>query len=176
MAISYYWHSYRAFTHPHTVWVQLFGFASVCMCCTWIASPSSTGLGSVNTASASDPLLPETAEMLSWGSSTSCWFSSFPGSPSMLPQNGSKRFWWTTLNLPPPVTRAILKTSNPLYGCPSTHYTVSSQWSWILCLPLKAVLLRRTWSPTLNWVHLILWTQFCLCLWFSFSVTCWATL
>ena len=43
-----------------------------------------------------------------------------------------------------PVTGVILKTGNPLSGCPSTWYTVSSKQSWILFLPLKAVLLRRT--------------------------------
>ena len=45
-----------------------------------------------------------------------------------------------------------------------------------LMFALKAVLLRRTMWPTPNWVHLILWLQFPLCLWFSFSVTCWAVL
>ena len=134
VTISYYWHSYRAFTHLQMIWVQWFSFSSVCMCCTWIGSPSPTG--SVNINSAFDPLLSESAEMLSWGSLTSCQCSSFPESPSMLPPNKSKRFQWTTLTLPPPVTRAILKTGNPLYGCPSTWYIVSFQWSWVLCLHL----------------------------------------
>ena len=48
----------------------------------------------------------------------------------------------------------ILKSGNPAYDCHWTWYMLPSQWSWILCLPLKAVLLRRTMSPSPNWVHL----------------------
>ena len=56
------------------------------MCYTQIALSSSTGFGSVDTTSASNSLLSESAEMPSWGSSTSCQIPSYPGSPSMLPQ------------------------------------------------------------------------------------------
>ena len=74
----------------------------------------------------------------------------------MLPPNGSNRFQCTIFTLPSPATGAILKTGNQHMVAPQhdTHYLPNGPW--ILCLPLKAVLLRRTLSPTSNWVHLIL--------------------
>ena len=54
--------------------IQEFGFSSICMSCTQIASPSATGLGSTDTILTSDSLLPESVKMLSCGLLTSCQF------------------------------------------------------------------------------------------------------
>ena len=132
-------------------------------------------LVSVNTTSSLWHTIIRDFRMQSLGLSASCWLPSF-SEPLMLPPNGSNMFGCTTFILPSPTTGAILKTGNPAYGCPSMWYMVSSQWCWILGLPLKAVLLRRTMSPTPNRMHLILWLWFHLCLLFSFSMICWAVL
>ena len=49
----------------------------------------------------------------------------------------------------------ILKTGILPNGCSTTSWMVFSQWCWILCLPLKAVCLNNTLSPTISFTH---WT------------------
>ena len=97
------------FTHPHMILIQKFGFSSVHTHCTQIAPPSPTGF--VNTTLVPDTSSSETAKMQ---------FHCSQDPPSMLPLNGSNRFWCTIFTLPSLAIGVILKTGNPAYDCPST--------------------------------------------------------
>ena len=61
----------------------------------------------------------------------------------MLSPNRNNIFQCTIFTLPSLATGAILQTGNPAYGYSSTQYMLSSQQSWILCLPLKCCPLEK---------------------------------
>ena len=107
------------------------------------------GSGSVDTTSVPGAPSSETAEMQSWGPSTSCQCPLFSGPPSLFPPNGSSRFWCTIFTLPSPAAGwswklaaqymvapqpdiwyfpTVLNLLFPLKGCPfeKDHITHSS--------------------------------------------------